>query len=210
MRSWKQWVWLFVLSSVSGVSPASESMLRDFFRDVATLQAKFEQRVADESGMTIETSSGVFSLSRPGKFRWDYASIDPDLERGQQIVSNGDAIIFYEPDLASASTRSFDEALQQVPTIVLVQSGEKLDSVFSITDYGLTDGLSWVALRPKSEDAGFKELMIGFDDGKLAQIVLTDMLANETRLKLSGVKVNQKLANELFEFELPEGVDLVN
>lgn len=209
MRVLKQWIFLVSLSSVSAVCSASEAMLRNFFSQVDTLQATFEQRVTDESGMTIETSSGVFSLSRPGKFRWDYASVDPDLERGQQIVSNGESIIFYEPDLASASMRSFDEALQQVPTIVLVQSGEKLDDVFTITDYGLTDGLSWVALRPKSDDAGFKELMIGFDEGQLARILLTDMLANETRLRLSNVKANQPLAANVFELDLPEEVDFV-
>lgn len=210
MHSVKQWFCLAGLLCVSSASMASEAMLRNFFSQVDTLQANFEQRVTDESGMTIETANGVFSLSRPGKFRWDYASVEADLERGQQIVSNGESIIFYEPDLATASTRSFEEAVQQVPTIVLVQSGERLDDIFTITDYGLTDGLSWVALRPKSDDAGFKELMIGFDEGQLSRIVLTDMLANETRLRLSDVKTNQTLPVTLFELELPEGVDFVN
>ncbi|GHA08269.1 outer-membrane lipoprotein carrier protein [Arenicella chitinivorans] len=192
------------------MSSASEVMLRDFLKQVDTLQADFEQRITDEGGMTIETAKGIFSLSRPGRFRWDTASADPDFERGPQIVSNGESIIFYEPDLASANVRSFDEAVQQAPTIVLVQSGEKLDDVFTITDYGLTDGLSWVALRPKSDDAGFNELMIGFDNGALAQILITDMLANETRLRLTNVKTNQSLPAALFELELPEGVDFVH
>lgn len=191
-------------------SLASEKMLRDFFSNVDTLQASFSQRVTDESGMTLESSTGVFYLSRPGKFRWDYDSFDPDVPEGQQIISDGSLITFYEPDLATASQRSFTDAVEQVPTMVLVQSGGDLEKHFTIRDFGLTDGLSWVALRPKDDEAGYRELMIGFDGSELNTIVLTDGLGNETRLVLSNVKSNSALPGKTFEFTLPEGVDLAS
>ncbi|RBP49155.1 outer membrane lipoprotein carrier protein [Arenicella xantha] len=193
----------------SVVSLASEAMLRSFFADVDTLQADFTQRVTDESGMTLEFSSGVFSLSRPGRFRWDYKSDDPDLEQGMQIVSDGVAITFYEPDLATATIRSFDQAVQQVPTMALVQAGDRLDKLFTIVDYGLTDGLSWVALKPKDENAGYQELMIGFNAGKLNTIVLTDALGNETRLVLSKLQANRTLPTGTFKLDLSSDVDVV-
>ena len=56
----------------ASMSFASEANLRQFFKQVDTLQANFEQRVTDETGFSLENSSGTFSLSRPGKFRWDY------------------------------------------------------------------------------------------------------------------------------------------
>ena len=200
---------LWVLFGCSAPCFASEAMLRGFFINVDTLRADFTQRVTDESGMTLEFSSGVFSLSRPGKFRWDYKSTDEDLEQGLQIVSNGSIITFYEPDLATASLRSFAQAVQQVPTMALVQAGDRLDELFAIVDYGLTDGLSWVALKPKDENAGYQELMIGFNAGDLNTIVLTDALANETRLVLSNAQVNTGLPKATFELALPDDVDVV-
>ena len=56
----------------AGVSSASSEALRNFLSDVNTLSAEFSQFVADEQGSILETSGGKFSLSRPGKFRWDY------------------------------------------------------------------------------------------------------------------------------------------
>lgn len=188
---------------------ASEAMLKRFFVEVNTLQADFTQQIVDESGMTLENKSGVFSLSRPGKFRWHYASDDSDYPVGQQIISNGELITFYEPDLETANQRSMLNALEQVPTLLLVQSGESLEAHFNVMDFGLTDGLTWVALKPKDENAGYQGLMIGFAKEQLNSIVLTDGLGNETRLALSNVVSNSELDSSLFEFIPGDGVDVI-
>jgi outer membrane lipoprotein carrier protein len=197
---------VFIASSAAN---ASEAMLKRFFVEVNTLQADFIQQIVDESGMTLENKSGVFSLSRPGKFRWNYANDDPDYPIGQQIISNGEWITFYEPDLESANQRSMLNALEQVPTLLLVQSGENLEEHFNIMDFGLTDGLTWVALKPKDENAGYQGLMVGFAKEQLNSIVLTDGLGNETRLALSNVVSNSELDSSLFEFIPGDGVDVI-
>ena len=198
-----------VLLTVCSSGLASEKWLRSFFTNVDTLQASFSQRVTDETGMTLDSTSGTFYLSRPGRFRWDYKSFDPDFPQGQQIVSDGKLITFYEPDLETATQRSFSDAVEQVPTMVLMQSGGDLDKHFQIRDYGVTDGLSWVALNPKDSEAGYRELMIGFFGERLHTIVLTDGLGNETRLTLTNVKSNPKIESKVFSFNPPEGVDIV-
>jgi outer membrane lipoprotein carrier protein len=200
---------LIMMSLASVSSFASEAMLKRFFVEVNTLQAEFTQLIVDESGATLEMKRGVFSLSRPGKFRWNYLSSDADYPLGQQIVSNGDVITFYEPDLETANQRSMRDALGQVPTLLLVQSGEDLDQHFTIRDFGLTDGLTWVALKPRNEDAGYQGLMVGFSGKKLNSIILTDGLGNETRLVLSNVLDNTGLDASLFEFHPAEGVDVI-
>lgn len=198
-----------LISIASSTVVASEAMLNRFFSDVSTLQADFNQIIVDESGTTLETKKGIFSLSRPGKFRWNYISDDEEYPLGQQIISNGRLITFYEPDLETANQRSMQNALEQVPTLLLVQSGENVEEHFAVTDIGLTDGLSWVALKPRDENAGYQGLMIGFAKGELNSIVLTDGLGNETRLALSNVTSNIKLKASLFEFYPADGVDVI-
>lgn len=194
---------------LSTSSFASEDMLKRFFSDVTTLQANFMQSVTDESGMTLQTKSGVFSFSRPGKFRWNYNSQDPDIALGEQIISDGMTITFYDPDLETAQLRSMSNAVEQVPTLMLVQSGENLERFFNVTDFGKTDGLTWVALKPKDENAGYQELMIGFSGENLNTIALTDGLGNETRLRLNNIRTNTVLSKRLFAFSAPEGVDII-
>ena len=194
---------------VSNPASASQAILEQFFAEVNTLQADFEQRVTDETGQLLEYTKGRFSLSRPGKFRWDYTSTDAELPLGQQIVANGKVIYMFDPDLEQVTRRNLKDALGQVPSLLLVQSGSNIQEHFTVTDIGMTDGLSWVGLAPIDEDAGYQHLMMGFLNKTLNTIVLLDGLGNETRLVLSKVDNNLELPDELFEFNVPEGADLL-
>ena len=51
--------------------------------------------------------------------------------------------------------------------------------------------------------------MIGFAGSELRSIVLLDGLGNETRLKLSQVKYNSNISPSIFDFEAPDGVDIL-
>ena len=187
---------------------ASKDRLHTFFNEVTSLQARFEQQVIDEEGTTLERTSGNFYLQRPGKFRWDYVSDDPEVEQGLQIYSDGKLITFFNPDFDSATQRSMLDALEQVPTLAIVQSGESLDAFFNISEYGITDGLSWVGLKPKNEEFSYQGLLLGFDSTQLKSIVITDGFGRETRLTLLDVKTNPKLKSDVFSFTPPPGVDV--
>ena len=190
------------------VAQASVEMLNNFFADVTTLEAHFDQSVIDETGLTLETSSGTFYLSRPGKFRWDYKSDDPDLEQWQQIVADGNSIFMYDPDLEQVTQRGLADALGQVPSLLLVQTGTNIDEHFEVSDFGSIEDLTWVGLKPRDENAGYQQLMIGFLGEQLNMIKLIDGLGNETRLSLTQVKDNPELSKDIFDFEIPEGADV--
>ena len=192
---------------------ASQALLRQFLAEVTTLQAMFEQQVTDETGFVLQSSAGKMYLSRPGQFRWDYYqpplddSSQPTLT--QQILADGTFLYLYDPELEQATQRSLQDALGQVPSLLLVQSAANIDSHFEVIDIGVTDGLSWVALKPKASDASYQELLIAFEQDKLRSIELLDGLGNQTRLVLSQVQNNISLDAQTFDFVLPQGVDLL-
>jgi len=200
---------LVLLLLLSGAGQSSEQQLAAFFAEVRTLEARFDQVVVDEFGSTLDRSSGLLHLERPGKFRWNYQSSDPDFPRGQQIYSDGKWITFYDPDLETATQKSLQTALDQVPTLALVQTGKAIESFFTITDFGLTDGLTWVSLKPKDENAAYQGLLLGFASAELRSIVLTDGLGNETRLTLADVRTNRDIKASTFEFTPDAGTDVI-
>ena len=130
-------LWVFAAIVYSVGAQASEKALRSFLQEVNTLNAEFTQRVMDERGSVLEASSGVFYLSRPGKFRWDYKNPDFDDEQGQQIVADGESLYFYDPDLEQVSKRSLENAIAQVPSLLLVMSNSLLDQHFNVQDLSL-------------------------------------------------------------------------
>jgi len=205
----KKIIYSVSLCLISSPAWSSEAMLTQFFKEVSTFQANFDQNVVDESGSALDSQSGIFSFSRPGKFRWNYAGTDEYEPLGQQIISDGKTITFFEPDLDSAVQQSMSNAVAQVPSMLLVQSGENLETHFNVTDYGKTDGLTWVGLKPKDPDSSYQSLMIGFAESQLNAIIMTDALGNETRLRLSKVVSNLELEPSLFKFAPSDSTDVV-
>ena len=176
--------------------------LRAFLASTHALSADFRQVAIDESGAAGQISYGVFYLHRPGQFRWNYLK-----PFSQEIVANAGKVWFYDADLEQVTIKKLDRSLGSAPALLL--SGDiDLEDNFTVQRQGERDGLSWVKLLPKNEDSSFKYIVIGLDHGVLANMELNDNFGNLTRIYFVNVKINPPLAEDLFRFTPPPGVDV--
>ncbi len=192
-------VLLGVLSLVAPVG-ADEAALETFFADLHTLRADFEQW---SSTPGAQTARGRLYISRPGKFRWDY--LEP---YHQQIVSDGRRLWIYDEDLEQVTLRPLGASLGNTPALLLSEA-RPLAQSFSIRDRGREQGLHWLELRPlDAEQASFKWIRLGLADNGLRQMILRDKLDQTTRLRFGRLEKNPPLDSGLFDFRVPEGVDV--
>lgn len=214
-RSSALWAILITVAGVSEAVHASQQQLLTFFADVRKFSADFEQRVVDSQGSTLDVSRGKMYLSRPGKFRWDYFedSLGGSAELTQQLVSDGRSIFHYDIGLEQVTKRNFAEAINQVPSLILVDDGTALEQHFTLEELPNMDGLSWVQLKPSSSDSNFHSMLIAFSLNKKnvlpQRVMLFDAIGNETNLIFSDTKANQSLSGKLFNFVAPAGVDVL-
>lgn len=166
------------------------------------LRAEFTQSVTDAGGSRIESAAGRVSLSRPGRFRWDYR------EPAQLIVSDGTTVWLYDADLAQVTVRPAAESLAGTPALLLSGQADIRGS-FAITDGGSADGLEWSRLRPRDPDGDFTELQVGVAGNELRRMRLLDKLGQTTELRFSRIERNPRFEPETFRFEPPPGVDVV-
>lgn len=194
---------LLVSPLISYAEQSATEQLNAFVTGVTVFQAKFEQTVLDSSGALVEQAEGDFMLSRPGKFRWNYHSPYP-----QQIVADGQRIWFYDEDLEQITVQSQDETLSDTPAGLL--SGRTLpETEYTLTNLNSDDGLAWVELTPKQEEANYQSIRLAFNATGLQQMVMVDAFDQHTRLRFSEVKINPILADDIFIFTPPDGVDVV-
>lgn len=175
--------------------------LKKFLEHSNSLQADFSQVQVDENGNPGKKSSGVFFLQRPGKFRWDYLK-----PYNQEIVSNGGKVWFYDKDLEQVTAKRLNDAIGSTPALLL--SGEvALENNFTIEKQVFDEGIYWIKLVPKSEESGFKYVLLGLDGDTLAGMELNDNFGQLTRIYFNNVKVGVKFPPTAFEFTPPAGVD---
>ena len=167
-----------------------------------SVRAEFVQDLLDKDGKTAEHAVGVLYLKKPGRFRWDYS------EPKQLIVSDGTRLWLYDPELEQATVRKVKDTLSQTPAMLL--SGEaKVSDGYVVSAAGSAGGLDWVRLVPRKAEADFRELKLGFAAGTLKRMEFADKLNQLTRVELTHIERNAHLADSLFQFVAPPGVDVI-
>jgi len=188
--------------NVASAEQSPINQLKSFLAKTSSLTAVFKQVTLDENGYPTQTSHGMFYLSRPGKFRWNYNK--PFV---QEIVSNAGTVWFYDVDLEQVTVKKLDDSLGSTPALLL--SGDiALEENFTLQQQGVDADLQWIKLSPKNEESGFKYILIGLDGEVLGGMELSDNFGQLTRIYFSDVKLNPQLDESLFEFKAPEGVDI--
>lgn len=168
---------------------------------VATLRAGFRQTVTDREGRLVDEAEGTLAISRPGRFRWDYAVPE------QLIVCDGTTIWLHDRELEQVTVRAADTMLAGTPALLLAGHGASVEE-FVISEAGSADGLSWSLLQPRAA-GDFRELRLGFSARGLERMRLTDRLGQVTELVLSNPERNPPLDPALFRFTPPAGVDVI-
>ncbi len=182
--------------------PGSEQ-LTEFLASVETMSARFSQTLLDEDLAVVEVSAGDFAISRPGRFRWDYTE-----PYEQLILADGDRLWIYDAELEQASVRTVDAVLATTPAMLL--SGDTdISAGYEIVDRGLEDDVMWAELTPRTDEAEFVRLRLGFMDGEIRVMELFDRLGQTTRVEFFDVVRNPVLGDELFNFSPPDGVDVI-
>jgi chaperone LolA len=143
------------------------------------------------------------SIERPNRFLWLYR--DP-LE--QLVLADGENLWIYDIELAQATVTPLSDVIEATPAMLL-SGDEAVRDGFSTLENFSEDGLSWVRLAPNVSGSDFRSVLIGFKDGELARLELIDGLEQITRIEFSEVSVNQILRTGLFNFDLPDGVDVI-
>jgi len=195
---------LLLLSVVTlSAEGASLERLRAFVRETQTARASFLQTVTDKNGHLVQQVSGEFAIARPGKFRW---SVDKPYQ--QLLVGDGERVGIYDPDLNQVVKRRNDQALGSTPAALLA-GRDDVERAFDWRDLPPADGLDWLGATPKDKESAFSDIRLGFDASGLAALEIWDNFGQRTRITLTGLQRNPKLAPELFRFTPPKGADVV-
>ena len=190
--------------SLANASTDGPARLDRFFENVNTFKASFIQVVLDENLLTLEETSGLLRIARPGRFRWDYRSA-----HAQTIVADGKVLWIYDVELEQVTRRNQQSAIGQTPAVLLA-GGHQYRKDYEVTTLGKQGAITWISLVPKLNDGSFAEIQLGFENHTLRLIQLLDGLNQITRLTLADVVENEPIPESVFQFVPPIGVDVIS
>lgn len=199
---------LLVVLSVSSMSAlaadeAAVQRLTQLLNQAQTISARFSQLTLDGGGTQLQETAGQLVLKRPGLFRWH---TDEPME--QLLVSNGKKVWLYDPDLQQVTIQTLDQRLTHTPALLLSGDVSKISENFDIS-YKEGGNVVDFILKPKAKDTLFDSLRLSFRSGVLNDMQLIDSIGQRTNILFLSVKMNEKLDDGQFSFDIPDGVDVI-
>lgn len=192
-----------MIVSVSVHAGQGLDSLDSFLKNMKTLQGQFVQTQFNADRRETQRASGTLELSRPGKFRWVYLK-----PYHQELIADGESLWIYDQDLEQVTQKPLLQATAQAPIMLLLEK-KSLDKDYLLTDLGNDQGLDWVGLKPRKDEADVREVKLAFEKKMLARMQLTDAFGQATLIEFKDMKMNPTLAEGAFVFAPPAGVDVV-
>ena len=183
--------------------PIARQAVIDYINGLRSLSARFEQRRHDETGGLLEVAQGECRIERPGRFRWQYEDPYPQL-----IVSDGARLWIYDEDLEQVTVNAFEGTASDSPAALLASDADVASHyVVSALDEDEA-GRQWWRFEPR-EGSRVQGVELGFVDGEVSAMRLSDQLGQTTALVFDDIERNQPIAAGTFNFEPPPGVDVL-
>ena len=168
-----------------------------------TITARFSQLTLDGSGTQLQETAGEMAVKRPGLFYWH-----TDAPQEQTMISDGQKVTLWDPDLEQATIKKLDQRLTQTPALLLSGDVSKISESFDITSKQGGDVMDFT-LKPKTRDTLFDSLRLSFRGGKINDMQLIDSVGQRTNILFNGVEVNKPIPASKFKFEIPKGADVI-
>jgi outer membrane lipoprotein carrier protein len=185
-------------------SDAARQVVQEFIESTQSYQADFTQILQNNSGEALEEEAGQLWLLRPGQFRWEYT-----VPWERQIVANEESIWLYDAELEQVTVRSAEGALLGSPAALLVGDMSALED-YAFRGNRKADGTVMVTLEPLTGHGDFVAIGLGFAEGELVLLELYDRFDQHTLIHFSSIIRNPALNPDLFNFELPDGADVID
>jgi outer membrane lipoprotein carrier protein len=179
--------------------------LQRHYRDTNSFSAKFSEEIA-VVGAPKRKRQGTVSFRKPGRMRWEFAA--PEV---QTIVSDGETLYSYDPDLNQVVETPLKQALKSssATSFLLGIGNINRDFKAAFANPATPTGLVDLILDAK---AGGYKIEVGLDPKtyNLIALTLTDQLGDMTKIDFSDVHDNVELPDSIFAFKVPAGADVVS
>ncbi|NKB31746.1 MAG: outer membrane lipoprotein chaperone LolA [Pseudomonadales bacterium] len=193
---------LISLSPAFGQSPAIDE-LDGLLQGIDTLSANVLQLIVESDGGVLEESEIQMHLKKPDGFYWE--TIDPFPEL---IVTDGTYLWNYQPDLEQVVIEDWDNDDSELAAQLLNGRTDNLAEEYTI-ELVSDDEAANFELTPLALDSVYEQITISFIATNLDMIHLDNKNGEQTVWQFRDIEKNHNLADSLFVFEPPVGIDVI-
>ena len=179
--------------------------IQDRYNHAKTLEVNFTETYTVQ-GRPRQSESGVLTLRKPGRMRWDYTT-----PPGKLFLSDGKNVYLYTPDSKRVEKMPLKESEDMRAPLAFLLG--KLDFQREFRDFNMKQegGQYIITAKAKSDRLPYEEVQLtATPDWRIVKLVITNQDQSILAFSLADEKVNPPVADATFKFQMPPGATLVN
>ena len=183
-----------------------QAQLSNLLRQVDTMSATVQQLIVESDGAVLEESSIQMHVMRPDGFYWETLEPFPEL-----VVTNGAVLWNYQPDLEQVVIENWDSSRAELAAELLSGRTDSLAEEYEIhIEKDVGEDMAVFQLLPLDQNSLYRRINISFDNTALLSIHLDSKNGQKTLWQFNQPQINQQLSPDLFNFQIPPGIDIVD
>ncbi|QLB12947.1 outer membrane lipoprotein carrier protein [Bisgaardia hudsonensis] len=189
---------LLLIFSTNFAFADAKTELQSRLSKITELTADYTQKVSDPMGKEVQQGSGKLQIKRPNLFRMENKT-----PQETTIIADGKTLWFYDPFVEQVTINWVKEAINNTPFVLLTSTDTN-----HWQQYSITQEFDTFILKPKSAKSTIKQFNIRIEkDGVLKNFSTTEKDGQSNLYILRNI-TNTSLANKLFTFDVPKGVEV--
>jgi len=172
---------------------------------IKNIEADFTQTIVNTKHQVLQKGKGRMMLERPGKFRWEMQK-----PNAQWIVTNGEKLWIYDPDLEQVTIRKLTRAAGEAPALLLSHTTIALAKDFEVRKIKAAANEEAYLLFPRDKSSALTQIKFVFRKEDISRIELQDHLGNTTIIQFTNLKTPAAFSPNLFIFKVPRQVDVID
>lgn len=185
-----------LLNVMPAVAADAKHELQQKLESMQSLQAEFSQEVTADNGDILQQLTGELTIQRPNQMRWKTNPPDDTL-----MIASGDTVWYYNPFVEQVTIYQQQDATANSPMLLLLTGSDEQWQGYDVSEPAANQ---YKVISANADS----ELLLSFSNDVLNGIVLQQQGGDTIELALQNVRVNPQLDNELFTFDVPDGVDV--
>ncbi len=201
------WVFLAILPAFAAddtITPILKGV-QDRYNKAKTLQVNFSETYTVQ-GRPRQNESGLLTLRKPGRMRWDYTT-----PAGKLFLSDGKSVWLYTPDSKRVEKMKLKESEDMRAPLAFLLG--KLDFQKEFRDFQIkSDGGTGyvISAKAKSEKLPYEAIQLtASKDFVITNLVVTGQDQSVLNFAFSSEKFNPPVNDSMFQFLMPAGATLV-
>jgi outer membrane lipoprotein carrier protein len=186
--------------------------IQHWYDNISDYQAHFHQKTFSQTLRDTSEARGRIYFKKPHLIKWDY-----EYPEKQVYVIDHKYFWWYVPEDVQVVRRKAENVLQDATPLSFLAGIGNLKKDFEITlaeepESDETGGTKFLHLTPRRQQINIKQMQLKLDAKtyRILGIVLVDPYGNTNDINFSEIKVNGGLEEEMFHFDPPPGVDIID